>query len=306
MVGNLHKEKRVGQISHRLENRIMFDKTDLLKIPGIESVDESFNCSDGGFKQVYACTVGGKKNAIKVTKVADKIGSRDITLQRLRREIELLGELKSQFLPKLGDLPVQAYIKEDDTFIVYSEEFIEGSDTSELIEKGFFEDKSKIVKLLHDTCSALKIFWDYKHTVHRDVKPANIRFSKDTNSFILIDAGIALIKDKTTLTPTGHGSPRTPIYTSPEVIKSDRNLSFRTDLFSLGIVLYEAVSGKHPFYSDGMSQSEIDNAILNINPEPIKPSATLPQQITDTIMQMLNKRPHQRPNNLDVLINLGT
>lgn len=285
----------------------MFEQSDLNSIPGIEAVQASFNGSDGGFKQVYACTVNGKKNAVKVTKVADRNGVNDTTIQRLRRELDLLGALTSPYLPKLGDLPVQRFDKDGSVFIIYSEDFIEGADVSELIANHTFNDPAKITKLIHDVCSALKIYWGHQQTIHRDVKPANIRFSNISSDFILIDAGIALIKERTTITPSGQGSPRTPSYTAPEIIKSDRNISFRTDLFCLGIVAYEAATGEHPFLQPSMTINQLYDAILKNEPAPIADSRTdLPPEVDSLIMKMLRKRPHQRPNSLDAIINMGS
>ncbi len=285
----------------------MFDENDLRGIPGIESIETSFNGSAGGFKQVYACMVNGEKNAVKVTKVADRSSIDDIGLNRLRRELELLSALSSPYLPRLGDLPVQRFVKATSTFILYSEEFIDGADVCELIENGGFNDPAQVTKLLHDVCTAIQIYWAHDRTVHRDVKPANIRFSTGTSNYILIDAGIALVRDRTTITPTGHGSPRTPAYTAPEVLRGERNLSYRTDLFCLGVVAYEAATGQHPFLRPGMTTSQLDTAILTAVPDPISNFRTdLSQEVTDTIMKMMMKRPHQRPNNLSDIINIGS
>ena len=285
----------------------MFDDSDLRLIPGIESIEASFNPSDSGFKQVYACTVNGKKNAVKVTKVADRSGLDEGRINRLRRELELLSALSSPYLPKLGDLPVQQYRKSDSAFIVYSEEFIEGEDVSELVEQDFFADPTKVTQLIHDVCSAIKIYWSHERTVHRDVKPANIRYSTTTNKFILIDAGIALVRDRTTITPSGHGSPRTPCYAAPEVIRNERNISYRTDLFCLGIVAYEAALRQHPFMRQNMSRQQIEDAILTVDPANISDQRQdLPAPVSSIIMKMLRKRPHQRPISLDDIIDIGS
>lgn len=283
----------------------MFDLDDLRQIPGIEDIDESFQGSPGGFKLVFACTVNGNKNAVKVTKVADGAYFNDILLERLRRELQLLGSLSSPFLPKLGNLTIQRYRKERSTFIVYSEEFIEGADVNELIKKGAFSKPSMISKLIHDVCSAIQLYWKHKETVHRDVKTGNIRLSTSSKNFILLDPGIALIRKRTRITPTGHGSPRTDAYTSPEVINGVRSLSYRSDLFSLGIVAYESATNTHPFLRNNMTTSQLYDAILRTEPASIlEQRVDVSPEINQLIMKMLNKRPHQRPNDLNEIIEL--
>ncbi len=283
----------------------MLDDNDLLSIDGIESVDASFNNSDGGFKQVFKCLVDNKDNVVKITKVVDRGGVDDIGIKRLKRELELMDSLSSPFLPELGDLPLQRFDKDGNTFIIYSEKFIEGSDVLELLRSDVFSDPQKIRKLIHDICSAVQQYWNNNETIHRDIKPGNIRFSNQDNNFILLDAGIAFIRKRTRITPSGHGSPGTPLYISPEIIKHNRNLSFRTDLFSLGVVVYEASTGQHPFYQRGMNKTQLYDAILNNNPTSIHDLRDdLEAEVQNTIMKMIAKRPHSRPNNLSGIINL--
>lgn len=284
----------------------MFEKGDALKIPGVEEVLNDFNGSDGGFKLVYKCRVAGEMNAVKLTKVANgKKGVNKGVLDRLRREINLLNALSSPFLPKLGKLPIQRVDKGDDVYIAYSEQFIDGADVCELIDTGYFSDVMQIKKLIHDVICGIEVYWNHNHTVHRDIKPANIRFSSQSGNYVLIDAGIAFVRDVTTITPTGFGSPRTPAYTSPEVIRGQRKFTFRTDLFSLGVVAYEAVTGKHPFYVNGMSDNELYDAILTQTEVPAKSlRRDLDQNISDLISRMLMKRPHQRPSRISDIIGL--
>lgn len=282
----------------------MFEKADVLLIPGVDEVLDEFNGSEGGFKLVFKCNVGGQLNAVKVTKVANgKKGVNQEVVGRLRRELDLLGALSSPYLPKLGKLPVQRVDKEGDVYIAYSEEFIDGADVCELTETGVFSDIEQTKKLIHDVSSGIQIYWNHNKTVHRDIKPANIRFSSQSGDFILIDAGIAYVRDVTTITPTGQLSPRTPAYTSPEVIRGQRNFTFRTDLFSLGVVAYEALTGTHPYYVSGMRENELYEAILNrVEPAVSTLRSDVPKELSDLVGKMLMKRQHQRPGRISDII----
>lgn len=282
----------------------MLDEDDLLSIEGIENVDNTFNNSVGGFKAVFACTVNGRSEVVKVSKIADGLSFNKIKLLRLKRELGLLYSLESPYLPRIGSLPVQQFTKEGKAYIIHSEELIEGADVSELILKDFFEDPYKVLQLLHDVATAIQVYWQHA-TVHRDVKPANIRYSYTTENFVLIDAGIALVRDKTAITPTGLNPPQTPAYAAPEVVKGERNLSYKTDLFCLGVVAYEAAAKFHPFYSENTQEDQLYRAIVNSNPTPLTSiRSDLPEEAHEMIDLMLSKRPHQRPIHINDIIKL--
>jgi len=93
--------------------------------------------------------------------------------------------------------------------------------------------------------------WSQKRLVHRDIKPANIALHDGEP--VLLDLGIALHSDRTRLTAPDAPSPKTPAYAAPEQFVPRRlaRIDFRTDLFSVGIVSFEAVTGVHPFVIPG-------------------------------------------------------
>lgn len=94
--------------------------------------------------------------------------------------------------------------------------------------------------------------WNLKPArVHRDLKPANI-LVRDDNTICLIDLGIAREEGAkgNTLTYAQVG-PCTPAYASPEQAKNDKqNITFKSDFFSIGIIIYELLSGSNPFCKD--------------------------------------------------------
>jgi serine/threonine-protein kinase len=127
--------------------------------------------------------------------------------------------------------------------------------------------------------------------VHRDIKPSNIMFS-DKSSAKLVDFGIAqMVSDqKITRTGTAVGTPK---YMSPEQVRG-RELDARSDIYSLGITIYEALTGKVPF------QGDTDYEIMRKQEEeiPLSPGDINPQitRVWDhLILKCLSKDPGQRP-----------
>jgi len=127
--------------------------------------------------------------------------------------------------------------------------------------------------------------------IHRDVKPANILLGTGTERVILTDFGLARAVDEVDLTVTG-ALPGTPRYMSPEQARGE-TLDPRTDLFSLGLVLYEMAAGQSPFRAD--SSYEVLKKINEADPRPLANFRTdLPDWLCDLISRLLAKNPMDR------------
>jgi len=131
-----------------------------------------------------------------------------------------------------------------------------------------------------------------KGIVHRDIKPANI-ILQEGKTVKITDFGIAHIEDPLATLQTQHGEVLgTPAYMSPEQVKGQR-VDNRSDLFSLGIVLYELSTGTRPF--SGKTMGEIFRSITEENPqEPMQVNPEIPKPLSRTILKCLEKSPQQR------------
>jgi len=191
----------------------------------------------GGQKTVYLAehpqvgTVVIKRGAIKSF----------TSLERIKREVELLSELKSEFYPQQYHFNIDIKTKEFEIV----EDYIEGKVLREAMSQ--FKTPKEIFTLFNSLVKGLSIIWD-KNIVHRDLKPENIIIRPDGMPCI-IDLGIARFLDLESLTKTiSPMGPCTPIYAAPEQLSNNKNLiDPRTDFFGLGIIALELFLSVHPF-----------------------------------------------------------
>jgi len=163
------------------------------------------------------------------------------SLERIKREVELLAELKSEFYPQQYHFNIDIKTKEFEIV----EDYIEGATLRE--EMKSFKSVEQIFPLLYSINQGLSIIWE-RNIVHRDLKPENIIIRKNGMPCI-IDLGIARFLDLEALTKTiAPMGPCTPIYSAPEQLINNKNIiDHRTDFFGLGIISLELFLGVHPF-----------------------------------------------------------
>ncbi|MGD8979881.1 MAG: serine/threonine-protein kinase, partial [candidate division WOR-3 bacterium] len=173
----------------------------------------------------------------------------------------------------------------------------EGETLKRTIEKGPL-DIDRIIDITLQVAQGL-VKAHSKEIVHRDIKPANIFITEDGHVKIL-DFGLAKLVGKSSLTKTGTAT-GTVAYMSPEQA-SGEEVSYQTDIWSLGAVLYEMLSGIQPFKGD--SWEAVVYAILNNEPQKIRLSRPdTPDALQTVVQRMLQKNPQRRYKNVDNLIN---
>lgn len=177
-------------------------------------------------------------------------------------------------------------------------EYIEGKPLSQL--KGAIQkDSRQAVPLMLQLAEGIAACHE-RNIVHRDLKPSNIIITP-TGLVKILDFGIA--KTQSSLTKTGM-TMGTPEYMSPEQCTGSRNLSGKSDIYSLGIIFWELIFGTVPFKAEGSQNQELDIAMKHIE-------ATLPAQaalpdmtmvpIVGLVRRMLDKSPAARPSENEVI-----
>src|SRR5262249_32253057 len=129
--------------------------------------------------------------------------------------------------------------------------------------------------------------------VHRDVKPSNIMVRDDGGTAVLTDFGLARIDSLPSLSRTGSVA-GTPYYMAPEqATRRIKQIGPRTDVFSLGVTLYELLTGRRPF--EGETSLEVLNAILHTEPvDPQRVNPDLAPDLAAIVMKAIEKDPGRR------------
>ena len=174
---------------------------------------------------------------------------------RFSQEAAAASQVKSSHVVKIYDYGLT---DSNVPFIVM--ELLEGTDLAKRIERDGALPPSQIVPIIAQLCKALQAAHERK-VVHRDVKPENVFLSQEGGeTFVkLLDFGVAKTSPGGALSSSGRRSTMageslgTPYYMSPEQFKSSKSIDHRSDLWSVGVLAYEALTGKLPFEAETVS-----------------------------------------------------
>jgi serine/threonine protein kinase len=175
----------------------------------------------------------------------------------------------------------------------------------ELIDGASVKDKiaarplplEETLNIALQTCAGLQAAHE-RGVVHRDIKPANLMVT-GKGQVKVMDFGLAQLGDRTRITKTG-SSLGTPAYMSPEQAQGN-SVDHRTDIWSLGVVLYEMVTGRQPFRGD--TEAAVSYGIVHSEPEPLSALRTgVPLELDRIAAKALTKDPGQRYQHVDDLL----
>src|SRR4051812_22940297 len=178
-----------------------------------------------------------------------------------------------------------------DGFLYYVMPYVEGESLRERLRREKQLPVEDAVRIAREVASAL----DYAHrhgVIHRDIKPENIMLHD--GSALVADFGIALAASKagTRMTETGMGL-GTPHYMSPEQAMGEREITARSDVYALGAVLYEMLTGDPPF--TGSTAQAIVARVVTESPRPLIPQRhTIPPEVDAAVLRALEKLPADR------------
>ena len=225
----------------------------------------------------------GKPAAIKV--MSSDFGQKGTIGHRFERESEILQQLRHPNIVRFlawGKFRGTSYI---------AMEYVQGETVEKMITERGHLPWREVVELGIQICEALH--YAHEHgVVHRDLKPSNLMVTADAK-VKLADFGIAKDLDATALTATGR-TLGTAAYMSPEQIRGTPAVSHKTDLYALGVVLYQMLVGRAPF--EGTTPVVLMHC--HLNEPPPRPSAKLaeiPRKLDDLIVSLMAKSPTDRP-----------
>src|SRR5262249_37575758 len=245
----------------------------------------------GGMGAVYsAYQIGiGRRVAFKILQPNIVLSSSHV-VKLFEREAQMAGQLNHENIAIIYDAGQTA-----DNIWYIAMEWLDGNTLAEELGSSRAFSISRTANIFRQIASALDTAHG-SYIVHRDLKPSNIMLITRADSRELVkvlDFGIGKIISDTAGSPASK-SWGTPHYASPEQFHTGVNIDRRSDIYSLGIMLYEVLSGELPFHAS--SVEEMMHLHLHVSPTPIRQrNPEVPKSIEQMLARMLAKDPNDRP-----------
>ncbi len=230
---------------------------------------------------------------------------RDVALKIMPRESNPTAMGDSSFLNEARAAAklchtnlVQAYaVGEDDGLSYMAMTYIHGETLKARLKRELFIPVDEALHITQQIAEALSYAWEESKLIHRDVKPDNIMLTTDGIAK-LTDLGLAMYAQEWYEGMPISGSPS---YMSPEQF-TKKKLDTRSDIYSLGITLYQMITGVLPFRAAGVPM--LAQQHLHAKPDPLeKYIQNVPQKVSALVWKMMEKKPERRFQNMDELLN---
>jgi serine/threonine-protein kinase len=249
----------------------------------------------GGMSRVFVATDLGLSRKVVVKVLPPELAA-GVNRDRFRREIQVAAQLQHPHIVPLLSAGEQGDL------LWYTMPYIEGESLRAALERKRHFTIREVMRLLHDIVDALA-FAHERGVVHRDIKPANI-LTQGPHALVT-DFGVAKALSAsmpvTGLTSAGIAI-GTPAYMAPEQLAGDATADQRVDIYAVGLLAYELVTGLSPF--TGPSPRETLAAQLTRDPQPLHElSAEIPRSLSTLIMRCLAKDPKDRPQTAEEVLN---
>ncbi|MBX3223266.1 MAG: serine/threonine protein kinase, partial [Labilithrix sp.] len=236
----------------------------------------------------------GHRVAIKV--LGEDLRRHPELVARFEREARAAGALSSPHAVKVFDID-----QTDDGTPFMVMELLTGRDLEHLVQHDGAQPIGASARWIIEACDAIA----EAHRlgiVHRDIKPSNLFLSRDTGSIKVLDFGIAKrVAAKEASITLGVEPLGTPQYMSPEQVRCAKDVDARSDIWSLGVTLYEIVCARPPFDHD-VPQACIAAIVADPIPDPRAFRPDLPGELAAILMRALAKDPAERFQSVDELV----
>ncbi|MEM7454023.1 MAG: serine/threonine-protein kinase [Planctomycetota bacterium] len=284
-------------------------------LPRCENAFEKYTdfkeLGSGGSGVLYSCYDQYMGRRVVMKRLPREQADDTSLRRRFLREARITAQLQHPNTP-----PVYEVGLDDEGQLYFSMKKIEGRNLFRIIA-GIAQGKEEIIEkftlkrllnILNQTCQSLY----YAHThgvIHRDVKPENIMIGM-FSEVILMDWGVAKVWGQhddeaqkgsyvfDRLTSAGQ-RPGTPLYMSPEQVTNSRPVDARTDIFSMGVTLYEVLAQREPFRGQNIQETFAN--IVDFTPDPpssIAKHFEVPEVLDDACMKAIEKDPADRHENI--------
>ena len=259
--------------------------------------------AEGGMGIIVAATHLELEETVAIKFLRDEFASKPEVVGRFAREAKAAAKLKSEYVASVYDVGISP---ERGPYIVM--EYLEGEDLETVLTADGRLPYGRACELMMQACEAIANA-HANGIIHRDIKPANL--------FLVRRNGVAVVKvldfgvSKTALTGNVFGGAislvktqtlvGSPIYMSPEALRGREEVTSSSDIWSIGAVLYELITGDTAF--NGASITELCAAVLETEPTPMGERVPdLPLELEDVIMKCLHKEPVGRWHSVAELV----
>jgi serine/threonine protein kinase/Tfp pilus assembly protein PilF len=245
----------------------------------------------GGMGRVYKVHDTEIKEKVALKLLKPEIAADERIIERFRNELKIARKVSHKRVCRMYDIG-----KEEEKYFI-TMEYVEGKDLKSLIREKGKISKNEVLKLAKQICEGLAEAHELG-IVHRDLKPQNIMIDKDGNAKIM-DFGIARSVEAPGVTQTGIMI-GTPDYISPEQAEGAET-DHRSDIYALGVILYEMVTGSVPFKGDTALSVALKHK-AQLPKEPRKLNPEISEQLSRLILVCMEKDRERRYQTAEELL----
>src|SRR6516162_376708 len=247
---------------------------------------------EGGMGAVYKALDRTVERTVALKLIRPEMASNPAILARFKQELLTAHQVTHKNVTRIYDL------SEADGIQFITMEFVEGSDLRHILVEHGKLPPDKAIEIIRQVCLAL----DAAHTagvIHRDLKPQNIMQETKTGRVVVMDFGLARSMESEGMTQTG-ALLGTIEYMSPEQ-SMGKTLDQRSDIFAVGLIFYEMLTGKTPYKSDSAMAS-----LMRRNQERAVPvsqlDSSVPKALSDIVAKCLERDREQRYQNVQQIL----